>query len=279
MRLPGEVHTANLVFLGRGRARGQVRYDDGTPIPNVYVSVGSTLHSGIFSDVTDADGRYEVTGLPVAPLTFTVVDPDGRTTFAASQLRVNGEVLTQDLVVLRKESPGLGVVRLVVTRSDSGEPVGGATVGVSTQGYPLQQGTTDANGRYEFRDVPAGLVTILASQWNISRHAVGIEVDLRADQTLEQTVVLQVPDATAILLATRCAAVLSRNRSAAPCLTGSTTRFAPPSIARRTSATVSSANAYRKRLHRPRTPPARRPATIPSNSATAEPVRSRVAGA
>jgi hypothetical protein len=197
VRLPGEVHTANLVFLGRGRAVGQVRYDDGTPIPNVAVSIGSTLHSGLLTGITGADGRYDIDGLPVAPLTFSVVDPDGRTTFAASQLKTPGEVITQDLVVLRKEAPGRGTVRLTVKRSDTGAAVAGATVGISTQGYPLQESFTGADGRAEFRDVPAGLVTLLAAQWSISRHAAGIEVDLRADQTLDQVLTLQIAETTA----------------------------------------------------------------------------------
>ncbi|HEX7831202.1 MAG TPA: carboxypeptidase-like regulatory domain-containing protein, partial [Thermoanaerobaculia bacterium] len=181
VRLPGEVHTANLVFLGRGRATGQVRYDDGTPIPNVVVTIGSTLHAGLSTDITDPNGRYDIDGLPVAPLTFSVVDPDGRTTFAANHLRTPGEVLTQDLVVLRREAPGRGTVRLTVKRSDTNAPVAGAVVGVSSQGYPLQEALTDANGRAEFRDIPAGLVTMLASAWSISAHSAAVELDLRAD--------------------------------------------------------------------------------------------------
>ncbi|HET8796430.1 MAG TPA: carboxypeptidase regulatory-like domain-containing protein, partial [Thermoanaerobaculia bacterium] len=197
VRLPGEVHTANLVFLGRGRATGQVRYDDGTPIPNVIVSIGSTLHPGLFTSRTGADGRYDIDGLPVAPLTFSVVDPDGRTTYAANHLRTPGEVLTQDLVVLRKESPGLGTVRITVKRSDTNAPVAGAMVGVSSQGYPLQETQTDIQGRAEFRDVPAGLVTMLAAAWNLSRHSAAVELDLRADQTIDQTLVLQIAESTA----------------------------------------------------------------------------------
>ncbi|HEX2835650.1 MAG TPA: Ig-like domain-containing protein [Thermoanaerobaculia bacterium] len=197
VRLPAEVHTANLVFLGRGRAVGQVRYDDGTPIPGVVVSIGSTLYPGLLTGITDANGHYDIDGLPVAPLTFSVVDPDGRTTFAASQLKTPGEVLTQNLIVLRKEAPGRGTVRLTVKRSDTGAAVAGAQVGVSSQGYPLQESFTDADGRAEFRDVPAGLVTLLASQWSISRHAAGIEVDLRADETIDQVLTLQIADITA----------------------------------------------------------------------------------
>lgn len=197
VRLPSEVHTANLVFLGRGRAIGQVRYDDGTPIPNVVVSIGSTLYPGLAADITDANGRYDIDGLPVAPLTFSVVDPDGRATFAAHQLKTPGEVLTQDLVVIRREAPGRGVVRVTVKRSDTGAVVAGANVGVSSQGYPLQETITGADGRAEFRDIPAGLVTILASQWSISRHSAAIEVDLHNDQTLDETLTLQIADATA----------------------------------------------------------------------------------
>ncbi|HEX7831344.1 MAG TPA: hypothetical protein VF787_16930, partial [Thermoanaerobaculia bacterium] len=56
---------------------------------------------------------------------------------------------------------------------------------------------TDANGRAEFRDIPAGLVTMLASAWSISAHSAAVELDLRADDTIDQTLTIQIADATA----------------------------------------------------------------------------------
>jgi Bacterial Ig-like domain/Carboxypeptidase regulatory-like domain len=192
VRLPGEVHTVNLVFLGRGSAKGQVRYSDGQVLANVSVTIGSTLFNQFRTGTSDASGNYLIEDLPVGPLTFSVVDPSGRPTFAANHIRTPGEVVTQDLVIQKRDAPGTGTVRIRVRRSDTNALVPGARVGVYSQGYGLQDGYTDGAGFIEFARVPAGLISILASEWNVTRESVGIELDLRADQLLDQTVTLHV---------------------------------------------------------------------------------------
>ncbi|MEO8378096.1 MAG: Ig-like domain-containing protein, partial [Acidobacteriota bacterium] len=194
VRLPGEVHNVNLVFLGRGSARGQLRWEDGAPIPNWEVRAGSTLFGGSFVATSDANGNYEITGLPVGPLVFTMIDPDGAAVYAANSLRTAGEVLTQDLIALRKAGPPPGVarVRLLVLRSDTMQPVAGAQVGFGSPDIPLSTGLTDVNGRFEFPRVPAGLMSIVAADFSISRHSAAVEVELRGDQVLDQTLVLQI---------------------------------------------------------------------------------------
>ncbi len=198
VRLPGEVHFANLVFLGRGKAKGQVRWDDGTPIPNASVGAGSSLFGGMFSATADANGNYEMDGLPVGPLVFSTVDPDGRMVYATNAIRTAGEVITQDLIAIRKDGPppGVATVRVTVLRSDTKEPVANAMVGVGSEFVQLMVQYTDSQGRVEFRGVPAGLMSIIASEYSISRHGAAMEVELRGDQVLDQTLVLQVPDPT-----------------------------------------------------------------------------------
>jgi len=196
VRLPGEVHTANLVFLGRGSATGVVRYSDGVVVPNARVTVGSTMFNQYRTSTSDASGRYTIDDLPVGPLTFAVVDASGRPTYAANQIRTPGEVVTQDLVIQKKDAPGSGSVRVRVRRSDTNALVSGAHVGVFSQGYGLQDGFTDGSGFIEFTRVPAGLISILASEWSITRESIGIELDLRADQLIDQTLTLRVPTAS-----------------------------------------------------------------------------------
>lgn len=210
VRLPGEVHTVNLVFAGRGRVRGNVRYDDGTPIPNRLVSASSPLHNGEFLTTTDANGNYEME-VGVGPLTFAFVDPDGRITFATNQLKTAGEIITQDLVVLRQAQAGSGTIQLTVRRADTNAALPNALVGVSVNGYLFPGGYTDANGVYLFRDVPAGVVTLLAEHSDVTA---AIEVDLRADQTLAQTIVLDIRN-TVVQYAT-LEGVVTRDDPAAP---------------------------------------------------------------
>lgn len=198
VRLPGEVHLANLVFLGSGTARGQVRWDDGTPIPNANVTAGSSLFGGMFGTTADANGRYELSGLPVGPLVFSTVDPDGRIVYATNSIRTAGEVITQDLVAIRKDgpAPGFATVRVQVLRSDTMQPVSAALVGAGSEFVQLSSTLTDTQGRAEFRNMPAGLISIIASDTSISRHGAAVEVELHRDQVLDQTLVLQVADPT-----------------------------------------------------------------------------------
>lgn len=193
VRLVGEVHTVNLVFLGRGRAVGNVRYSDGEVIPNVAVTIGSTMFDQARYGVTDAQGNYDIGDLPVGPLTFSVVDKDGRPTFAANQIRTAGEVVTQDLVVVKRDPPGFGTIRVTVKRSDNDKPIADALVGVWQQGYAMRDARTGADGTFTFTDVPAGVVSLLAADFSLSRDGSGVEVELRRDQTLEQTLVIAVP--------------------------------------------------------------------------------------
>ncbi|HEU4887385.1 MAG TPA: Ig-like domain-containing protein, partial [Thermoanaerobaculia bacterium] len=202
VRLPREVHTVNLAFLGRGSVEGQVRYDDGEILAGQHVTIGSTLYREFRSGVTDANGNFKVSDLPVGPLTFSVVDPSGRPTFAANAIRVPGEVVHQDLVIVKRQFPGTGTVRVTVRRSDIADPVASlvanAHVGVYTQGYALTDGFTGVDGTYEFTNVPAGLVSILAADFGITRESAAEEVDLKPDTTVERTLVLRVRDNTTV---------------------------------------------------------------------------------
>jgi Bacterial Ig-like domain len=210
VRRPGEVHNVNLVFAGRGRVQGHVRYDDGEPIANRLVSASSPVHAGEFTDTTDANGFFEME-VGVGPLTFFVVDRDGRTTFATNQLRTAGEVIAQDLVVLRQKAGGFGTLRVVVRRAGTNEFLPGAAVSIGVDGYIGQGQRTDANGAVTFAGVPAGVITILADHAGAGS---AIEVDLRADQTVEQIIVLDIRE-TAIQFAT-LSGVVSRDDPQSP---------------------------------------------------------------
>ncbi len=192
VRLPGRVHFVNLVFLGRGSAEGYVRYDDGTPVAEARVVIGSTLFDQFQTATTDATGFYRATDLPVGPLTFSATDQDGNVAYLASEIKTPGQVLKRDLSIYRRPFPGLGVIRGLVKRSDTDAPVPGAHVGVFSQGYGLIDGYTDENGRFEFAQVPTGFVTVLASEWTVSRESVALDFDLGPDERRDVVLTLNV---------------------------------------------------------------------------------------
>ena len=216
VRLIGEVHTVNLVFLGRGTVRGHVRYDDGSPVPHAYVNVGSALHDEHREGFADGDGYYELTGLAVGPITVYAHDGSisAQTAYATNMLRTAGEVVTQDLVIFKREYRGSGTVRVTVRRADTNEVVPDAEVGVQTSGYSLYETRSDANGLAEFRNVPVGLVSIIAAHFGITRESfAAIETDLRADQLLDQTIILPAPVAQAY---SNLSGIITRDDPAAP---------------------------------------------------------------
>jgi len=194
VRLIGEVHNVDLVFLGRGTVRGRVLFDDGTPV-HALLAVGSALQGEQRSAETDANGYYEATDVAVGPITVSATELHGNTNtaYAATVIRTAGEVVTQDLVIIKRAYNGAGTVRLTVRRSDTNAVVANAAVGVWSSGYALRDAQTNQDGLVEFNNVPAGLITLLAAEFNISRESVAaIEVDLKADQLLEQTILLPV---------------------------------------------------------------------------------------
>ncbi|MGZ7078846.1 MAG: carboxypeptidase regulatory-like domain-containing protein, partial [Thermoanaerobaculia bacterium] len=199
VRLPGRVHFVNLVFLGRGSAEGYVKYDNGDPVPGASVVVGSTLFDQFRTTTADANGHYTVGDLPVGPLTFSATDKDGNVTFAAGEIKTAGQLLQQNLSIFRRPFPGTGTIRGIVRRSDTNAAVVGAHVGVYSQGYGLIDGFTDAFGSFEFRKVPSGFVTVLASEWSISRESVALDFDLAADESRDVLLTLNVHPTEALV--------------------------------------------------------------------------------
>ncbi|HVS33076.1 MAG TPA: carboxypeptidase-like regulatory domain-containing protein, partial [Thermoanaerobaculia bacterium] len=198
VRLPGRVHFVNIQLLGRGTVEGFVRYENGQKVAGADVYAGSTMFNIGRRAKTDANGFYHVEDLAVGPTTVSATDADGNVAFASTEIATPGQVATKDLMIIRKPFPGTGTVFGVVRRSDDNSPVRGARVGVSSQGYAMDEAFTDADGRFEFRKVPAGFVTILAAEFSIAREVSVKEFDLRPDEVFETNPVLSVIDATQI---------------------------------------------------------------------------------
>src|SRR5207248_11441971 len=113
--------------------------------------------------------------------------------YASTLIPAPGEVVTLDLVFQKRDLAGFATVRVTVKRSDTSESVAAAHVGIYTQGYGLLDGQTDDSGRFEFTKVPAGFVSLLASEFSLTRESAGVDFDLRADSVVEQVLTLHVP--------------------------------------------------------------------------------------
>ncbi|MCM2314884.1 MAG: Ig-like domain-containing protein, partial [Thermoanaerobaculia bacterium] len=201
IRTPGAVYAIDLQFLGRGSAEGYVRYDDSNAaVAGARVVVGSRMFNQFRTTTTDTSGFYRVTDVPVGPLTFSATDAEGNVVYAAGEIAASGQVVERNLLIHRQPFPGVGAVRGIVRRSDGqNDPVPGAHVGVYSQGYGLIDGYTDADGRFEFTAVPAGSVSVLAEEWTVAYESAAIELDLRADETREVTLIIPVRNTSVAL--------------------------------------------------------------------------------
>jgi Bacterial Ig-like domain/F5/8 type C domain len=185
VRLLHVVHQVNISFLGRGSARGVVRYDNGDPVPNAAVVVGSTMFNQFRRTTSAADGSFQVDDVPVGPLTFSAQDTAGNIAYAANELHAGGEVVVQDVQIYRKPFPGTGTVSGRIVRNDTGQPVPGTHVGVYSQGYGLTDGYADANGRFQFTKVPSGFVTVLAENYQVAPQSIAVDFDLKPDTSYD----------------------------------------------------------------------------------------------
>lgn len=192
VRLPGRVHHVNLQLLGRGSAEGRVRYDNGEVASGVRVHVSSTMFNVGRDATTDANGLFRVDDLAVGPITFSASDAAGNVAFASGEIATPGQIVAKEIVIFRKPFPGTGTVHGRVTRSDDGAPVFGARVGIQSQGYGFAESATDSDGRFEFTNVPAGFVTLLAAEWSVSRENAAADFDLKPDETKEMNLSLSV---------------------------------------------------------------------------------------
>ncbi|HEY3056996.1 MAG TPA: carboxypeptidase-like regulatory domain-containing protein, partial [Thermoanaerobaculia bacterium] len=190
VRLPGRVHFVNLQLLGRGAAEGIARYDNGDKVVGGEIYVGSSMFNTGRSTKTDSNGFFHVDDLPVGPITFSVKDAAGNIAFASGEIATPGQLVTKELVIYRKPFPGTGTIFGVVRRSDTNAPVAAARVGVYSQGFGLSEALTDSDGRYEFRKVPAGFVTVLAAEWSVSRQSTAVDFDLHTDEAREVNLIL-----------------------------------------------------------------------------------------
>jgi protocatechuate 3,4-dioxygenase beta subunit len=142
--------------LSRGAAlRGHVVDSaSGRPVPDAQVSVDARGVPGV---AADADGAFEIEGLPPGKVRVSASSPDF---VPASE---NVEATESGASVELKLSAGGSVAGSVA--SPSGEPIAGAEVTLPSPGdmsWSGRQATADSSGSFRFPHVPAGRYTATA---------------------------------------------------------------------------------------------------------------------
>jgi hypothetical protein len=171
----GQKLNVDLVMLGRGTVTGRVLDEAGKLLKDTKIRVTSLTDNSAYAATTDASGRFTIDRVPVGNVFIEAVNPEVNAQFSISDvIPFAGATIDATLVLLRPDSPSQVTVKKVtltahVVRSDRG-PAGGLPVilyykqnsqeGVRCPG-PVDEcaialGTTDGDGTYVFKDVPAG---------------------------------------------------------------------------------------------------------------------------
>ncbi|PID30144.1 MAG: hypothetical protein CSB55_00015 [Candidatus Cloacimonadota bacterium] len=123
----------------------------GAPVYDVLVRIAGTTGIGI----TDAEGKYEIRGIPTGSYDVEFTHDSYRDSTALSiEFDINEEKnLNFDL------TPVPGTLKGKITASDTGEAVENATIQISSGGITLID-TADVEGNYEFNNLYKGI-------WNV----------------------------------------------------------------------------------------------------------------
>jgi hypothetical protein len=133
------------------RLEGTVRDESGRPVAGAFVSIG--LSDPALTSRTDANGRYQIRGIPLGTFSVTAsidhLRPDTKAQVAFS---VPGETLVRDFLL----AAGSAVAGTVV--DEAGVPVSRAAVIVSNEVARMVR--TDGMGRFEAAGLGDGPLTI-----------------------------------------------------------------------------------------------------------------------
>ncbi|HEX7181896.1 MAG TPA: carboxypeptidase regulatory-like domain-containing protein, partial [Thermoanaerobaculia bacterium] len=186
-----EVHL-DIVMLGRGSIRGQVRYEDG--------SVPETLEVVAYSPVffegrkarVSADGSYEVGDVPVGTITLGATDREGSFVYQTVEIPTAGAVVQRDLTIIRRApTQATGDIRGVVYETDGVTPVYNAYLALYLDGELAGVQRSDPEGRFDFGTVPVGRAEIEGFDAETGLTGVQVFFDVLADQVNNVTLRLR----------------------------------------------------------------------------------------
>jgi hypothetical protein len=168
MKLPRSIRALALTLVASTFVMSCGDSDDGGPTATATVSglvkaaldgaviEGATVRIGSATSTTGADGRFELENLPVGTAAITASAPGFEE--QTESVSLNAGSNAHDVVLTRQPTATVsGVVTAGAGSVDAGA-IAGASVTILDATV-----TTDADGRFEIQDVPAGNRTISAS--------------------------------------------------------------------------------------------------------------------
>lgn len=196
---PNQLVHLDIIMLGRGTVRGQVYKVAGAnhvPVAGAVVSGTSLTEAGSRSVLSDAQGNYVIEGLAVGNINLAaqnqdVGDPNPIFGAASTSIPYSGSVVTKDIEVTQ-QSAGRVIGR--VLQSNATDPIVDAYVVLSV---PVGGDTlrlvafSDENGNFSFDQVPAGQVSVTATDRNTGRLIGAVTITLNAGSEVQISIVSQ----------------------------------------------------------------------------------------
>jgi Carboxypeptidase regulatory-like domain/Polysaccharide lyase family 4, domain II len=155
----GDIVTVDLI-LPLSVVKGTVSYSDGTVVPFPTVVISQADQAGnvtTFMPLTDANGGFEIVGLPLGTFTLSAQDPNSGI-ISTSNLTLSSVTQPVQLNVVLLSGVVTGIVH-----DSNGNPVPFAQVALASTGISFNLfGSTDSLGVYRFSRVALGPFTVQA---------------------------------------------------------------------------------------------------------------------
>ncbi|MBD7965920.1 carboxypeptidase regulatory-like domain-containing protein [Fictibacillus norfolkensis] len=172
----GEVTNAQLNLSPLlGNLNGTILDNTGNPIGTASVQIIDSTGTPIVTVLTDALGKYEVSGLSPGQYTITASADNFGSTIGAGAV-VPNETTIVDLVLIQEG----GFIQGIITNRSTGEPLLGAAVElkiISPFGPVIETALTDSTGYYRFERVSSGTYLLQASNQGFGTESGSIRIE------------------------------------------------------------------------------------------------------
>ena len=167
-----------------GNVTGTVTDSNGNAVEGATCSITTTTTKAVYSDTSDSDGVFLITGVPTGTWTLSISKTGYQTTTASVSISSGSttEVPANETVVT--PSTGTGAVAGIVSDVTTQNVIEGATVTIGTT-----TATSTSTGAYNLSGITAGSQTITASKSGYENYSstVTVVADNTATKNIEMT--------------------------------------------------------------------------------------------
>lgn len=166
-----------LVFTPATFVRGQVTFQDGTPVP--FAAVRSTAPAGFV--IADETGTFLLDPVLVGDVTITASDPASGRTGALTVTVTDDGAFPIPVTGVEVSLGGLGAIEGVVTYDDGAPMLTGTVSLYKGENQRVASIQVDGAGRFRFREIPLGSYTAEVFDPKYSKDSARFPVDLLVD--------------------------------------------------------------------------------------------------